>query len=78
MSAKREMVEFQVWDSPDGRIRGSCCRTRHLVPRPNDWEHLQRLCSRDAVLCHFDDGKAPQFDSEFTWCKRAGKYTGNL
>ena len=51
-------IVFQVWESPEG---GYEARTEGhgIFTEADDWEHLKFML-RDAVLCHFDDGEAPQ------------------
>ena len=51
-------IVFQVRESPEGgheaRASGSS-----LFTAGGDWDHLKEML-RDAVLCHFEDGEAPQ------------------
>ena len=51
-------IVFQVWDSPEGGYEARAVG-HSIFTEADDWEHLKYML-RDAVLCHFDDGEAPQ------------------
>ena len=52
-----EMV-FQVWESPEGGYEARAVG-HSIFTEAVDWKHLKFML-RDAVLCHFDQGEAPQ------------------
>ena len=51
-------IVFQVREAPEG---GYTVRAvgYSIFTQGDDWEDL-KFMMRDAVLCHFDDGEAPQ------------------
>lgn len=51
-------IVFQVREDPEGgyTARAIGCS---IFTEGDDWEHL-KFMMRDAVLCYFDDGEAPQ------------------
>ena len=51
-------IVFQVWESPEGGYEARAAG-HSIFTEADDWEHLKFML-RDAVLCHFDDGEAPQ------------------
>ncbi len=51
-------IVFQVWESPGGGYEARA-EGYSIFTEADDWEQL-KLMLRDAVLCHFDDGEAPQ------------------
>ena len=51
-------IVFQVWESPEGGYEARAV-DYSIFTEGDDWEHLKFML-RDAVLCHFDDGKAPK------------------
>ena len=51
-------IVFQVWESPEGGYEARAVG-HSIFTEADDWEHLKFML-RDAVLCHFDDGEAPQ------------------
>ena len=51
-------IVFQVWESPEGGFEARAVGYS-IFTEGDDWEHLKYMM-RDAVLCHFDDGEAPQ------------------
>jgi hypothetical protein len=51
-------IVFQVWESPEGGYEARAVGYS-IFTEGDDWEHL-KFMMRDAVLCHFDDGQAPQ------------------
>ena len=51
-------IVFQVWESPEGGYEARA-EGYSIFTEADDWEQL-RFMLRDAVLCHFDDGEAPQ------------------
>ena len=51
-------IVFQVWESPEGGYEARAVG-HSIFTEGDDWEHLKYMM-RDAVLCHFDDGLAPQ------------------
>ena len=51
-------IVFQVWESPEGGYEARAVG-QSIFTEADDWEHLKFML-RDAVLCHFDDGEAPQ------------------
>ena len=50
-------IVFQVRESPEGGYEARALGYS-IFTEGDDWEHLKDMM-RDAVLCHFDDGKAP-------------------
>ena len=55
--ASAEIV-FQVRESPEGGYSARAVGY-NIFTQGDDWEDLKFML-RDAVLCHFDDGEAPQ------------------
>ena len=51
-------IIFQVWESPEGGYTARALGY-NIFTQGDDWENLKYML-RDAVLCHFDDGEAPQ------------------
>ncbi len=51
-------IVFQVWESPEGGYEARAIGYS-IFTEGDDWEDL-KFMMRDAVLCHFDDGEAPQ------------------
>ncbi len=51
-------IVFQVWESSEGGYEARAVGYS-IFTEGDDWEHL-KFMMRDAVLCHFDDGQAPQ------------------
>ena len=51
-------IVFQVWESPEGGYEARAVG-HSIFTAADDWKHLKFML-RDAVLCHFDDGEAPQ------------------
>ena len=51
-------IVFQVRESPDGGYSASAVG-QSIITQGDDWDELIYMM-RDAVLCHFDDGEAPQ------------------
>ena len=51
-------IAFQVRESPDGGYSASAVG-QSIITQGDDWDDLIYMM-RDAVLCHFDDGEAPQ------------------
>ena len=51
-------IVFQVRESPEGGYE-ACAVGYSIFTQGDDWEHLKYMM-RDAVLCYFDDGEAPQ------------------
>ena len=51
-------IVFQVRESPEGGYEARAAGYS-IFTQGDDWDDL--ICMmRDAVLCHFDDGEAPQ------------------
>ena len=51
-------IAFQVREAPEGGYTARAVGYS-IFTEGDDWEHLKYMM-RDAVLCHFDDGEAPQ------------------
>ena len=51
-------IVFQVRESPEGGYEARAVGYS-IFTQGNDWEGLKYMM-RDAVLCHFEDGEAPQ------------------
>ena len=51
-------IVFQVREPPEGGYEARAVGYS-IFTQGDDWEHLKYMM-RDAVLCHFDDGEAPQ------------------
>ncbi len=51
-------IVFQVWESPEGGYEARAVGYS-IFTEGDDWDDLIYMM-RDAVLCHFDDGQAPQ------------------
>ena len=51
-------IAFQVREAPEGGYTARAIGYS-IFTEGDDWEHLKYMM-RDAVLCHFDDGEAPQ------------------
>ncbi len=51
-------IVFRVRESPDGGYSASAVG-QSIITQGDDWDELIYMM-RDAVLCHFDDGEAPQ------------------
>ena len=51
-------IVFQVWESPEGGYEARAVGYS-IFTEGDDWENLKFML-RDAVLCHFNDGEAPQ------------------
>ena len=51
-------IVFQVRKSPDGGYSARAVGY-NIFTQGDDWEDL-KFMMRDAVLCHFDDGEAPE------------------
>ncbi len=51
-------IVFRVKESPEGGYSASAVG-QSIVTQGDDWDELIYMM-RDAVLCHFDDGEAPQ------------------
>lgn len=51
-------IAFQVRESPDGGYSASAVG-HSIITQGDDWGELIYMM-RDAVLCYFDDGEAPQ------------------
>lgn len=51
-------IIFRVKESPDGGYSASAVG-HSIITQGDDWDELIYMM-RDAVLCHFDDGEAPQ------------------
>ena len=51
-------IIFQVRQSPEGGYEARALGYS-IFTETDDWEHLKEMM-RDAVLCHFDEGKAPR------------------
>ncbi len=51
-------IVFQVRESPEGGYSARAVGY-NIFTQGDDWEDLKFML-RDAVLCHFDDGEAPQ------------------
>ncbi len=47
-----------MWESPEGGYEARA-EGYSIFTEADDWEQLKFML-RDAVLCHFDDGEAPQ------------------
>ena len=59
-------IVFQVRESPEGGYSARAVGYS-VFPQGDDWDDLIYMM-RDAVLCHFDDGEAPQA-IRVTWSK---------
>ena len=53
-----EEIVFQVRESPEGGYEARAVGYS-IFTQGDDWDDLIYMM-RDAVLCHFDDGEAPQ------------------
>ena len=51
-------IVFRVKESPDGGYSASAVG-HSIITQGDDWDELIYMM-RDAVLCYFDDGQAPQ------------------
>ena len=51
-------IVFQVRESPEGGYEARAVGYS-IFTQGDDWDDLKYMM-RDAVLCHFDDGEAPQ------------------
>lgn len=51
-------IVFRVKESPDGGYSASAVG-HSIITQGDDWDELIYMM-RDAVLCYFDDGEAPQ------------------
>ncbi len=51
-------IVFQVRESPEGGYEARAVEYS-IFTQGEDWDDLIYI-TRDAVLCHFDDGEAPQ------------------
>ncbi|MYC36659.1 MAG: 2-oxoisovalerate dehydrogenase [Chloroflexi bacterium] len=51
-------IVFRVKASPDGGYSASAVG-HSIITQGDDWDELIYMM-RDAVLCYFDDGEAPQ------------------
>ena len=51
-------IIFQVRESPEGGYEARALGYS-IFTEADHWEHLKEMM-RDAVLCHFDEGEAPQ------------------
>ena len=51
-------IVFRVKESPDGGYTASAVG-HSIITQGDDWDELIYMM-RDAVLCYFDDGEAPQ------------------
>ncbi len=51
-------IVFQVRESPEGGYEARAVG-HSIFTEADSWEHLREMM-RDAVLCHFEKGEAPQ------------------
>ena len=51
-------IVFQVREAPEGGYSARAVGYS-IFTQGDDWDDLKHMM-RDAVLCHFDDGEAPQ------------------
>ena len=51
-------IVFQVQEAPEGGYSARAVG-HNIFTQGEDWEDLKFML-RDAVLCHFEDGEAPQ------------------
>ena len=51
-------IVFQVWEPVEGGYQARAVG-HGIFTEADDWESLREMM-RDAVLCHFDEGEAPQ------------------
>ena len=51
-------VTFDAYEAEEGGYYAAA-REFDIVTEGDDWEELKRMV-RDATLCHFDEGHAPQ------------------
>ena len=51
-------ILFQVRESPEGGYEARAVG-HSIFTEAGSWEYLREMM-RDAVLCHFEDGEAPQ------------------
>ena len=51
-------IVFEVQESPEGGFEARAVG-HGIFTEADDWESLKEMM-RDAVLCHFEDGEAPQ------------------
>ena len=50
-------IVFEVWSTPEGGYEARAVG-HAIFTQGTDWDDLREMM-RDAVLCHFDEGKAP-------------------
>ena len=58
MDAAPKEITFQVREEPDGGYVAAAVE-EDIITQADDWEGIKYMI-RDAVLCHFDEGKAPE------------------
>ena len=58
MEAAPKEITFQVREEPDGGYVAAAVE-EDIITQADDWEGIKYMI-RDAVLCHFDKGKAPE------------------
>ena len=63
-------IVFQVRESPEGGYEARAVGYS-IFTEGDDWEHLKYMM-RDAVLCYFDDGEAPQGIRVIGSCNNVG------
>ena len=68
MDAAPKEITFQVREEPDGGYSARAVGFS-IFTQGDDWDHLKFMI-RDAVLCHFDEGEAPETDRVVLFEKR--------
>ncbi len=58
MDAAPNEITFQVREEPDGGYVAAAVE-EDIITQADDWEGIKYMI-RDAVLCHYDEGKAPE------------------
>ena len=58
MEAAPKEITFQVKEEPDGGYSARAVGFS-IFTQGDDWGHLKYMI-KDAVLCHFDEGKGPE------------------
>ncbi len=58
MDAAPKEITFQAREEPDGGYSARAIGFS-IFTQGDDWGHLKYMI-RDAVLCHFDEGKGPE------------------
>ena len=58
MDAAPKEITFQVREEPDGGYTAAAVEY-DIITEADDWDGIKYMI-KDAVLCHFDEGAAPE------------------